>query len=376
MTFWIIALSFVVVAVLWLSISWKPTASTNQALAIYRDQLAEVDRDVARGVLAPDDAAAAKLEINRRILREGQWAQEAAFVGQSGMLMVAAIAIPIAAFVLYDRIGSPDTPSSVFAERSEERAQQASIEALAARVRTRLDENSGEGTPSDWLLLGQTYFKMTRYEDASYALGKIVDLPQVPAGIVMLYVEALVASSDGVIGPKASSYIDEALSLNPLNPSAWLYRAIAFEQAGDLTKAREVLIDRVSDASPEAPWIDAFLNQINRLSELSGDEAVTRAQILKPERGPDANDVAAADMTPEERQDFIQSMVKRLADRLKAEPGDVDGWLRLARAQSVLGDTEAARNALRNAEILVVSAPESDPMRQRVAAEIQKLGLN
>jgi cytochrome c-type biogenesis protein CcmH len=376
MTFWIIALSFVVVAVLWLSISWKPTASTNQALAIYRDQLAEVDRDVARGVLAPDDAAAAKLEINRRILREGQWAQEAAFVGQSGMLMVAAIAIPIAAFVLYDRIGSPDTPSSVFAERSEERAQQASIEALAARVRTRLDENSGEGTPSDWLLLGQTYFKMTRYEDASYALGKIVDLPQVPAGIVMLYVEALVASSDGVIGPKASSYIDEALSLNPLNPSAWLYRAIAFEQAGDLTKAREVLIDRVSDASPEAPWIDAFLNQINRLSELSGDEAVTRAQILKPERGPDANDVAAADMTPEERQDFIQSMVKRLADRLKAEPGDVDGWLRLARAQSVLGDTEAAHNALRNAEILVVSAPESDPMRQRVAAEIQKLGLN
>ena len=365
------------VAVLWLSISWKPAAPTDQALVIYRDQLGEVDRDVARGVLARDEAEAAKLEINRRILREDHRVQEGVSTGRSGLLMAAAIAIPIAAIILYDHLGSPDMPSSVFAERSEERTQQASIEALAARIRSRLDENPQEGSPSDWLLLGQAYFKMQRYEDATYALEKVADLPQAPAGVVMLYVEALVASSDGVIGPKASSYIDKALSIDPLDPSAWIYRGIAFEQAGDLLKAREVLIERVSVAPPDAPWVDAFLSQINRLSELVGANAVTRVEILGLQRGPDANDIAAAaDMTPEERQDFIQSMVERLSNRLKQEPDDVDGWLRLARAQSVLGNTDAALGALRNAEALVMTAPESDPMRQRITSEIERLNLN
>jgi cytochrome c-type biogenesis protein CcmH len=377
MTIWMIALSFLVVAVLWLSINWKSADRTDQALAIYRDQLDEVDRDIARGVLARSEAEAAKLEINRRILREDHRVQQAVSTGRPGVLMATAFAIPIAAFILYNDIGSPDIPSSVFAERSDERIQQASIEALAARIRSRLDRDPQQGTPSDWLLLGQAYVKMQRYEDATYALKKVADIPQVTAGVVMLYVEALVAMSDGVIGPNASSYIDKALSIDPLDPSAWFYRGTAFEQAGDLSKAREVLIDRVSIASPEEPWIDAFVNEINRLSELVGADAVTRVEVLGRVHGPDAADIAAAaDMTQEGRQDFIQSMVIRLADRLKQEPEDVDGWLRLARAQSVLGNTDAALSALRSAEALVARSPESDPMRKRVTSAIQRSSLN
>jgi cytochrome c-type biogenesis protein CcmH len=293
----------------------------------------------------------------------------------SGLLVTAAIAIPIAAYFLYDRTGSPDMPSSVFAERSEEREQQASIEALAARVRARLDQNPNESTPSDWLLLGQTYFKMQRFDDAAYALAQIVDLPQAPAGVVMLYVEALVASSDGVIGPQASSYIDKALSLDPLIPSAWLYRAIAFEQAGDIMQARAVLIERVSLGSSDEAWVRAFANQIDRLSELAGVDTIASGEIAAP--GPDANDIAAAaDMTPAERQDFIASMVARLAARLEQEPDDVEGWLRLARAQSVLGNTDAAQDALRNAQALVMTAPEDDPLRQRVISEIERFDRN
>lgn len=377
MTIWIIVLSISVVALLWVSVSWNPETHTDQALAIYRDQLAEVDRDVSRGVLASDDAEAAKLEINRRILREDQRNPEQTAKGRSGLLMVAALSIPVAAFAMYDRIGSPDIPSSVFEERAEERAEQASIEALAARVRSKLDANPEQATPQEWLLLGQTYFKMQRFQDATYALEKIVDLQQVPADVIMFYVEALVASSDNIIGPKASSYIDKALTLEPMIPSAWLYRAIALEQAGDPGQARGVLMERLSLTSSDAPWVGAFLNQINRLSEITGDPPITLENTLAPQRGPDANDVAAAaEMTPEERQDFIQSMVARLGARLADNPDDFDGWLRLARAQSVLGETDAARGALRNAELLVMGAPSNDPRRQLVEAELEKLEAN
>src|SRR3546814_4680303 len=62
-------------------------------------------------------------------------------------------------------------------------------------------------------------------------------------------------------------------------------------------------------------------------------------------------------MSPEERTAMIRGMVDRLADKLKAEPDDVDGWLRLARARDVLGDHDAAREALQQA---VTRQPRSE----------------
>ena len=108
-----------------------------------------------------------------------------------------------------------------------------------------------------------------------------------------------------------------------------------------------------------------FVDRINQIGARLGRPAVGPAMLLAGEDGapgPNADQVAAAaDMSPEERAAFVQSMVERLAARLEEEPDDLEGWLRLANAYRVLGDDDAARTALAQAEPLL---PETGPERQ------------
>ena len=82
---------------------------------------------------------------------------------------------------------------------------------------------------------------------------------------------------------------------------------------------------------------------------------------------------AAQEMSPEERMAFIRSMVDRLAMRLEEEPEDLDGWLRLARAYTVLGETGKAGEALDKAEGLVAQLPPGAPERNAVEQTRQAL---
>ena len=92
-------------------------------LAVYRDQLAEVERDVARGVLAPEHAEAARAEIARRILalkpaEAGADPNPAGPMGSRAALTVAILLLPVAAMMLYWRLGSPSLPDRPFAART------------------------------------------------------------------------------------------------------------------------------------------------------------------------------------------------------------------------------------------------------------------
>jgi cytochrome c-type biogenesis protein CcmH len=101
------------------------------------------------------------------------------------------------------------------------------------------------------------------------------------------------------------------------------------------------------------------------------------AQPEAPEaapRGPSAADVeAAGQMTPEERQAFIRSMVDQLAARLQAEPADPDGWLRLARAYVVLGEGDKAREALAAAETQIAALAAEAPGRAELTGRLEAL---
>jgi cytochrome c-type biogenesis protein CcmH len=90
--------------------------------------------------------------------------------------------------------------------------------------------------------------------------------------------------------------------------------------------------------------------------------------------GPSADDVAAAgDMTEEDRAAFIRSMVERLASRLEDEPDDLEGWMRLANAYTVLGERDNAVSAYEKASALLQNAPETDPRRQRIERALSEL---
>ena len=140
-------------------------------------------------------------------------------------------------------------------------------------------------------------------------------------------------------------------------------------QDGFFPQARQVWSDLLASAPPDAAWIPVVRRQLAHLEAAMGE-----APAPEPPKGPSSDDVAAAEaMTPAERQAFIRSMVDRLAARLEDEPENLEGWLRLGNAYSVLGEEALARQALGRAEALAAGLPDDSPLRGAVNEALRKL---
>lgn len=356
------------------------------ALEIFKDQLAEVDRDAARGLISGDEATAARSEIKRRMLALTK-APDAAVSpegrGGTAMIIVSAVLIPVMGFWLYSIRGEPQTPSLPFAERAAEQEDASEVAQLAATLRNRLLEDRNGGPTDGWLLLGQTYMRMGRVDDAVEAFARIADREDATSVALSQYAEALIARESGVVTPRAARAIERAAELDPRNPAATYYQAQYMAQEGRIRDAHALLIARLQASQGFAPWMDVFVRQANQLAEEFGGQPISLTDFAPMMQsggaaipGPTAEDMEAAqEMSEEDRAAFVQSMVDRLASRLEEEPGDLEGWLRLARAYSVLGQTEGAAEAAANARALADSLPENDPGRAATASALNALGL-
>jgi len=148
-------------------------------------------------------------------------------------------------------------------------------------------------------------------------------------------------------------------------------------QDGRLQEAIGVWTELAADSPPGSPWVGLLRQQVARAAaDLGIEPPVIAPPEAPPEapRGPSAADVeAAGQMSPEERQAFIRSMVEQLAARLAAEPTDPDGWLRLARAYVVLGEAERAREALATAETQIAALAADAPGRAELNRRLEAL---
>lgn len=385
MVFWVIlgVLSVIAIATLILPLVRQHHSTLDWqtgALAIYADQLKEVETDAKRGLIPPDDAQAAKLEIKRRMLAvnrgEKGGTQTSNRVGR-GVVLLAGFATPMLAAAIYFAIGAPGTPSLAFAARQEERANAAEVSDLTDRLLQRLTTDPDGGPTEGWVLLAQTYMRMGQYEDAVSAIENVVERPDVTSAILSQHAEALIAAENGIVTPKAMRAIDRAREINPDNPAAVYYKAIALDQSGDGTAAHDLLVARLNSADGFAPWMEVFVAQANQFGEALGRPRIDLASFAPMMRqdapGPTASDMAAAsDLSEEDRSAFIRSMVERLATRLEAEPDDLDGWMRLAKAYGVLGEKENSRNAYLRARDLAKNLNSNDPRLPEIAAGIAK----
>lgn len=385
MTLWIIGACLALLTVGFvLAPIWRRGRETvdhaEGALAIFVDQIREVDREAADGLISAAEAEAAKVEIKRRMLAVERGDRRAPATRSGGIaVMAAAVVVPVIAGVIYWQTGAPGTQSLPYAERQAERAEDAEIADLTSRLRQRLlaDENGG---PTDgWMLLGQTYMRMERYGDAALAFARVIDRPEASAGMLTQYAEALIAAESGTVTNRAAVVLERAAMMDPDNPAATYYRAQWLDQEGRADDARALLADRLAREESYQPWMDVFVAQINRISQASGAAPVSVEDFVErlPEapRGPTREDMEnAAEMSPEERMDFVRSMVAGLAARLEDEPGDLDGWLRLARAYTVLDEIAKAREAYEAAQGLLADLPGDDPRRDAVARGLAATG--
>ncbi len=351
---------------------------------VFRDQLRELDAEQQRGVISAAEADAARLEIERRILATAAPApdvdrQPAQTTGGARRWRVqtgVALFVCGMAALIYGQLGSPRLPDQPLASRDQPANDVAGmpvdLDQAIASLRSRLQDDPDD--PAGWKLLGRSLTVMGRFDEAidAYRKANALDPDDLDAAVALA--ESIVQAAAGAVTPAAQAQFDAVLARAPDNVIARYYVGLGRAQAGDESTALQMWTAILHDASPGEPWLDALRQQVISLAEQVGVPVPEVALAPAPQTsGPSAADRAAAeDMTADERQEMVLSMVARLESRLAETPDDVDGWKRLGRAKQVLGDAEAAQAAYAKA---VALAPE-DLESLNGLAETQMAGVD
>lgn len=375
-------------------------------IEVYLDQLREVEADAARQQLTPEELEGARTEIKRRILaaRDRQGAESKTGGGLRRVVQIgAALSLPVVAIGLYLDQGHPGLPDRPFAGRgdvapSTDQAQQGGqseqsagsqamsdanqadeVEAMTQRLAARLEQEPGD--VEGWRMLGWSYLNMGRYADAAVAYGRAAALALDNADLQSSHGEALTRAAKGLVTPDALTAFRRAIAADPRDPRARFFLGLSKEQSGDPQGALADWITIIETAPADAEWLPGLRARATELAQSLGqslpEAAASGAEPVVPDTtgnaGPTEAEIAAVQqLSPEDQQAMIVSMVEGLAQRLEQDPNDLDGWLMLARSRKVLGQDDAARAAVQRAREVFVDAPFA---QQKIAATAQQLGL-
>jgi cytochrome c-type biogenesis protein CcmH len=342
-------------AVVWPLARSRVLASGASDLAVYRDQLEEIERDRADGRIGHDEFEAARVEVSRRLLGaaasvgaapatvEAQprpWRRIAALASAVTVLLL--IAVPF-----YTLVGSPGLPGEPLASRATGENEGTSIAALIVRIERHLETNPNDGR--GWEVIAPVYLRLERYDDAVKARRNALNLLGATAQREVDLGSAIAIAAGGVVTADAKAAFTRAAAIDPGNVQAMFFLGVAAQQDGNETEAVRIWRDLIARSPPDAPWLPMVRDQLARAAP----------DAPPPAPGPTQEDVTAAQgMSPEARGQFINTMVERLAARLRENGSDVDGWLRLLRAYVVMGERDKATMAANEARKALAREPE------------------
>jgi cytochrome c-type biogenesis protein CcmH len=329
-------------------------------VAVYRDQIEEIERDRASGLIGASEAEAARIEVSRRLIaaadamvsgapgperkarRDSQGTSPTQPQRRRLAAAVTIVALPLGAASLYLALGSPNLTGQPLGEQVA--AGSEAVEAAFARVEAHLEQHPEDGR--GWEVIAPVYMRVGRYEDAVKARTNALRLLGATAERAADLGEALVAAANGVVTAEAKGAFDEAIRLDPTDVSARFYQGLAAEQDGNPTEAARLWRALLANAPPNAPWSPSVRRALARVG------AGTAGQTAAKESAQQAGDGPAG------QEHMIRSMVERLAARLQQDGSDLEGWLRLVRSYRVLGDAERERVAQTDARAALANDPE------------------
>jgi cytochrome c-type biogenesis protein CcmH len=288
--------------------------------AIYRDQLQELDRDAARGLIGEAEAQAARNEISRRLLQVAK--PEAPTAGSRNALL-AVLLVPLIALPVYVKYGSPGLPDVPLQERLKGAIANQDFEALVATVEAHLAQapNDVEG----WKVLAPAYKRERRWSDAADAYANVLRLAPPTADAIADYGEMLVFANEGMVTDEAENAFAEALKLEATNERAKYYYDMAMKQEG------------------KAP-------------------ALSDVQIAEGQA-----------MSTQDQTAMIAGMMDGLEQKLGKDSRDLEGWKRLIRARRVSNEIDKAKISLDLAMNIFKDEPASLEGLRELAKE---LGIN
>ncbi|HXW73056.1 MAG TPA: c-type cytochrome biogenesis protein CcmI [Methylocella sp.] len=326
-------------SVLWpLSRSPRRPSREGMAVAFYKAQLAEIERDEAQGFVATEEARAAKAEAGRRLLAmaEAPVETESAAQPRTGRLIfiVPAIFIPALSLSLYALIGHPELPDAPLSARLSAAPEQLDVAMAVAKIEAHLAQHPADGRGYE--ILVPVYLRLGRGDAAVHAAHEALRLLGPTADRLAAYGETLVFAANGAVTAEAKESFEAAVAKDAEAAKPRFFLGLAAAQGGDAPKAREIWSRLIAEAPPNTPWADALRERMAALGAGAGEPQGRTAQI--------------AALPAPEQMAKIRGMVDGLAARLAQNGHDLDGWLRLVRSYTVLQEKEKARLALDEAK--------------------------
>ena len=340
MALWFVVALMTLAAIL--AVVWPLTRANRRLrsgsdVAVYKDQLEEIQRDRNAGLIGESEAEAAQVEVSRRLLAaaDAETAQApevpAGPTGSRGRVAVfAALVISVGSASVYLALGSPSLPGQPLASRE----KSLPVDAMLAQVEDHLARNPNDGR--GWEVIAPVYFRLGRFDDAVKARRAALALSGETSDRLAGLGEALVAAADGNVGAEAKKLFERAVTLDRQNIEARYFLGLAAEQGGHPNDAAALWRAILAEAPADAPYADFIRREIVRVAG--------------------APDPAA--------------MVARLAERIQHDGSNVALWLTLVRSYVVLGDRDKAKAAAADARRALAADPEKLRQIEELAKEL------
>lgn len=289
-TFWAIAglmiagaMLFILPPLLGRGRGWVSASRSELNLSVYRDQLRELDAELAAGTLSKEQYQNSRSELEGRVLEDSATTEAAVAAPSSGrwFAIVAVIAVPVLTVSLYLMLGKPGEWDSqrktAGAGQPQEVTQEqivAMVESLAKKLKEKPDDAEG------WAMLGRSYLTLRRYGDAGAAYARATALMPGNAQLLADYADVLAMNNGRSMLGEPEKIIQQALQADPNNIKALALAGTAAFQRKDYRSAIEwwqELLKRVPADSPIARSVNANISQAQGLSgqSLSPPQAAT-----------------------------------------------------------------------------------------------------
>jgi cytochrome c-type biogenesis protein CcmH len=313
------------------------------SVGVYQRALREIDELAGRDLILPDERAAARAEAGRRLLAAAGRSEAPASRALGGRTLIAlAATAPLLAVALYLAVGSPGAPDQPFAGRLAKwraRPQDYQMPQLAAALRSFAAQRPNDPEPLRRLALAD--MALGDADGAAHALRQAAAIAPGRADLLAPLGEILVLKAGGKVDPDAQAIFRRVLSLDPASPTARYFLGRAAIAAGDANGGLatwRALLAELPGNDPRRPGLAADIAAVEETGRLP-----TQTQAAPEQQAA----VAGA----------IRGMVEGLAQRLHAHPDDPQGWVRLVRAYTVLGETPQRDAALSQAQRLYAGRP-------------------
>ena len=290
--FWVICAFLIVIALAFvLPPAMQPSQETKTKadderreanIAVYRDQLSELEADLRNGIIAEDQYAQDRDEIERRLLEDTAGVSKkktaATTVNGRNTAYLLGLGIPFIAVIFYLKVGEPkliedpgavSSPPAAAASGPMERSQE-QIEANVEKLAKKLESNPNDG--EGWLMLARSYSSMEKFGEAAGAYAKATELTPKNADLWAEYAFATAMASGKSLQGKPLELINHALQIEPENAKALQLAGTAAFEVKDYKKAIDYWQRVLKKVPPESDVGKAITDRINEAKTLAGSK--------------------------------------------------------------------------------------------------------